>query len=790
MKFSETWLREWINPPISTEQLAEQLTMSGLEVGSVQPVAHSFEKVVIGEVILKEQHPDADRLFFCRVNVGENEPLEIVCGAPNVNVGLKVAVVLVGGRVGDLKIKKTKLHGLPSNGMICSERELGLFLDSTGIMELPSDAPIGKDICEYLQLNDHIIEIELTSNRGDCASLRGIARELSAINQFLLRTPELITISPTINEVFPISVEAKKACPRYVGRIIRDISSSVSTPLWMRERLRRSGLHSIHPVVDVTNYVMLELGQPIHAFDWDRLSGSIEVRFAKANEKIILIGETEVKLNEHTLIIADKTQPKAIAGIMGSADSAVNKKTKHIFLESAYFSPSNIALTARRYGMHTNSSYRFERGVDFELQTFAMERVSKLLLSIVGGKAGPIVEKCINETLPKISILTLRRKRIKNLLGIKINDEEIQRILQLLGMTVVENKEGWQVTAPSYRFDIMQEADLIEELVRIKGYEKIPPTSMKCTLTMSPLPEAHVGVARIRRLMIDRGYHEVITYSFVNDDLQSMLNPNVVALQLSNPITHDMNVMRNSLWPGLVSVLKYNQSRQAQRIRLFEIGRCFLTEEGEERQITKLGGLLAGNAHSLQWGKRERLVDFYDLKGDVGALFSLTRADFHFVRGKHLALHPGQCAAVYREDRCFGYLGALHPTLVRELDLTTTPYLFEIELEAIETAVLPQYEALSKFPAIRRDIAVVVNRDMEATSIEKEIAKTAGQLLIMTEIFDIYEDPKHIKFGKKSVALGLTFQDPGRTLTDEEINQVIERVVVGLQYKLNAKLRV
>ena len=789
MRLSETWLREWVNLPIGTEQLVEQLTMSGLEVDSVQPVAHPFEKVVIGEVISKEKHPNADRLFFCRVNVGKNEPLKIVCGAPNVRMGLKVAVVLIGGRVGNLKIKKTKLCGLPSNGMICSERELGLSLDSTGVMELPSDAPIGKDICEYLQLNDHIIEIGLTANRGDCASLRGIARELSAINQFPLIAPELITVSPTINEVFPISVEAKKSCPRYVGRIIRDINSSALTPLWMRERLRRSGLRSIHPVVDVTNYIMLELGQPMNAFDCDRLSGGVEVRFAKANERIILIDETEIELNEHTLVIADKNQPKAIAGIMGSTDSAVNERTKHIFLESAYFSPSDIALTTRHYGMHTNSSYRFERGVDFELQILAMERASKLLLSIVGGKVGPIVEKCTNETLPEISILTLRRERIKHLLGIEINDEEIHQILQLLGMTVVESKEGWQVMAPSYRFDITQEADIIEELIRLKGYEQIPPTSMKYALTMSRLPETHVSVARIRRLMVDRGYHEAITYSFVNDDLQSMLNPGVVALQLSNPITYDMNVMRNSLWPGLVSTFKYNQSRQIQRVRLFEIGRCFVAEEGKERQITKLGGLLAGNVHSLQWGKRERLVDFYDLKGDVDALFSLTRADFRFMRGRHLALHPGQCAAIYREDRCFGYLGALHPTLVRELELTTTPYLFEIELKEIETAILPQYEALSKFPAIRRDIAVVVNRDIEATSIEEEIAETAGQLLIMTEIFDIYEDSKHIKFGKKSVALELTFQDPGRTLTDEEINQVIERVVVRLQHKFNAKLR-
>ena len=425
---------------------------------------------------------------------------------------------------------------------------------------------------------------------------------MSSINQFLIRTPELITISPTINDVFPVSVEAKTVCPRYVGRIIRDINSSASTPLWMRERLRRSGLRSIHPVVDVTNYVMLELGQPIHAFDLDRLSGGIEVRFAKANEKIILIDETAVKLNEYTLVIADKNQPKAIAGIISSTDSAVNEKTRHIFLESAYFSPLDIALTARRYGMHTNSSYRFERGVDFELQTLAMERASKLLLSIVKGKAGPIVEKCANESLPEISVLTLRRERIKHLLGIEINDEEIQRILQLLGMTVIENKEGWQVTIPSYRFDITQEADLIEELARLKGYEQIPSTSMKHALTMSPLPETHVDIARIRCLMVDRSYHEVITYSFVNDNLQSMLNPSVVALQISNPITNDMNVMRNSLWPGLVSVLKYNQSHHIQRVRLFEIGRCFFTEAGKERQITKLGGLVAGDVHSLQWG--------------------------------------------------------------------------------------------------------------------------------------------------------------------------------------------
>ncbi|QTS84113.1 phenylalanine--tRNA ligase subunit beta [Coxiella endosymbiont of Amblyomma nuttalli] len=790
MKFSETWLREWVNLPIDTEQLVKQLTMSGLEVNSVQPVARHLEKVVIGKVISKAKHPNVNELSCYQVDVGEHEPLKIICSAPNVRVNLKVAVVLVGGRVGDRKIKKTKLCGVTSDGMICSERELGLCNDSADVMELPSDAPIGKDVCKYLQLNDHIIEIGLTPNRGDCASLRGIARELSSINQLLLRTSELITISPTINEIFPVNVEATKACPRYLGRIIRNINSGVSTPLWMCERLRRSGFHAMHPVVNITNYVMLELGQPIYSFDWDRLSGGIEVRFAKSNEKIILISEAEVKLNEHTLIIADKNQPKSIAGIMGNLESAVSEKTKHIFLESAYFSPSNIALTARRYNMHTNSSYRFERGVDFELQILAMERVSKLLLSIVGGEAGPIVEKCTNETLPKISTITLRRKRIKHLLGIEINDNEIQLILELLGMTVVKYQKGWQVTIPSYRFDITQEVDLIEELARLKGYEQIPPTSMKRSLTVPPLlKEQHVNTARIRHLMVDRGYHEIITYSFVSDKIQYMLNPGIIALQLANPITHDMNVMRNSLWPGLIAVLKYNQAHQIQRVRIFEIGRCFFTEEGERRQITKLGGLVFGSVHSPQWGQRERLADFYDLKGDLSALISLTRADFCFVQDNHPALHPGQCAAIYREDRCFGYLGALHPTLVRELGLTRTPYLFEIELKAIETAMLPRYEALSKFPMIQRDITVIVDWDIEVASIEKEIVKNAGQLLIMTEIFDIYKDAERIEFGKKSVSLRLTFQDSSRTLRDEEINQVIERIVVKLRHRFNATLR-
>ena len=792
MKLSETWLREWVNLPVNTKNLAEQLTLSGLEVHSIDPVAHPFKKVVVGEILSTKKNSDVDRLSLCQVNVGKTEILEIVCEATNVRAGLKVPVALIGGRIGDLKIKKTKLQGVVSYGMLCSEWELGFSEDQNGyIMEFPSDAPVGKDLHDYLQLKDSIFDIDLTPNRGDCASVRGIANEIGAIKRLSVKTPKVVSFDSTIDAVFPIYIQARKACPRYVSRIIHNIDRNSQTPLLMRERLRRSGLHSINPVIDVMNYVMLEWGQPIHVFDLNQLSGGIRVRYANSGEKIILVNGTEITLNSNTLVIVDENQVHAIAGVMGGANSAVNEKTKNIFLGSAYFTPSSIALAARCYGLNTDFSYRFERGVDFKLQKLAIERATELLLAITGGKPGPIEDQLIKETFPTIKKVDLRREQIKKLLGVEIADQEVHQILGSLGMDLQLKIHGWQVTVPSYRFDITQEMDLIEEVARLYSYERIPQTILNCKMTLPPVSETEVSLVRIRCLMVDQGYNEVMNYSFVDDKLQSQLNPNVESLIISNPITNDMNVMRNSLWSGLVTTVKYNQSRQIKHVRLFEIGKCFIKNKGKWKQIIKAAGLIVGDVHSLQWGEKERSVDFYDLKGDVSTLLSLScsKKDFRFIRAGHPALHPGRCSALYFKKTCIGYMGALHPMLVEKLDLWGTPYLFEVELKTITKKKLPHYQPNSKFPTARRDLAIIVDRDVEASQIEEEIAQSAGHLLIMSEIFDIYEGSEHIEFGKKSIALGLIFQDPSHTLIDKDIKQIIERIIAALERKFNAKLR-
>ncbi|WP_423063703.1 phenylalanine--tRNA ligase subunit beta [Candidiatus Paracoxiella cheracis] len=792
MQFSEKWLREWVNPPVDTSELAEQLTMAGLEVDSVIPAASEFNGVVVGHVISTEQHPDADRLRVCKVDVGNNEILEIVCGGQNVRADLKVAVVKVGGRLaGDFKIKKSKLRGVMSHGMICSERELGLSdQDKGGILELPNDAPIGLDFREYLQLDDHCIDIDLTPNRGDCASIRGIARELGTINKIKSTAPTISAQRATIKDTFPVTLMAKKACPRYVGRVIRDINNDVETPMWMQERLRRSGLRSIHPVVDITNYVMLELGQPLHAFDLEKLDKGIEVRMAKRGEKITLLDGQERELNDQTLIIADHKQPQAIAGVMGGDSSAVNESTRHLFLESAFFVPAKITLSARHYGLSTDSSYRFERRVDYELQAVAIERLTALLLEIVGGEAGPLIEEQSTSDLPVSPKIQLRRDQIKRLLGITLNDSDVESILMSLGMALKANKTGWEVTPPSYRFDLTIEADIIEELARLYGYNNIPARQMSGEYSIPVHSEAKIPVPRLMRSLVDRGYHQAITYSFVDSKLQSLIDPETKPIPLVNPIASDMNVMRTSLWPGLLKTLQYNQNRQIQRVRLFELGMCFWKEGDDWRQVTKLGGLASGGAHSLQWGESERSVDFFDVKGDVAALLDLTRRgrDFRWVTSSHPALHPGQSAVLYDKERPIGWIGALHPDLVDKLDLSHPPVLFEIDFEAIEARSMPKYHSISKFPAVRRDIAIVVDKEVSAEAIEQKIVESGGHLLNMVQIFDIYAG-EHIEFGKKSVALGLTFQDPSRTLIDDEINQVIDSVVAVLEHEFNAKLR-
>ncbi|MCB1827707.1 MAG: phenylalanine--tRNA ligase subunit beta, partial [Coxiellaceae bacterium] len=695
MKFSEQWLRKWVNPSVDVKTLAEQLTMAGLEVDTVEPAAGEFTGVVIGEVLSAEPHPDASRLRCCKVNVGGKDVLDIVCGGVNVREGLRVAVATVGAVLpGDFKIKKAKLRGMPSHGMICSTNELGLGEGAAGeILELRLDAPIGQDFREYLGLDDHVIDIELTPNRGDCACIRGIARDLAVVNELSIEPHTIAQQPATIKDDFPVNVEAPSACPRYVGRVIKNINRDVVTPLWLEERLRRSGIRVIHPVVDVLNYVMLEIGQPMHAFDLDKLQGFISVRYPHKSEKLTLLDEQEIELKEDTLIIADENEPLAIAGVMGGLNSGVAETTENIFLESAYFDPVAIRQSAKSYSLQTDSSYRFERGVDFNLQVDAIERATELLLSIVGGEAGPVIASVSDEHLPKPSTLTFRASEVKRLLGIDLEQGAIEKILMDLGMELRAAEGGWTVEVPSYRFDISQEADLVEEVARIYGYDNIEATAMTTKVEMPANSESHVSRARVADYLVDRGYFEAITYSFISDEMQTMIDPEAETLTLANPIASDMAVMRSSLWSGLLRSVAHNQNRQMPRVRLFEMGLSFYEEKGVCLQVPKLAIVAAGNAYPEQWAAEQRPVDFYDLKGDVDALLNkVSSANFYWRTAEHPALHPGQTAALFRDDRIVGYLGVLHPELVQKLDLQTAVCCFEVELEAIRAGETPQFE--------------------------------------------------------------------------------------------------
>lgn len=792
MKFSEQWLRKWINPPLDTNRLAEQLTMAGLEVDTVTPAAGEFTGVVIGEVLSAEQHPDAQRLRCCKVKVNDKDVLDIVCGGVNVREGLRVPVAKVGAILpGDFKIKKAKLRGMPSNGMICSSNELGLGEGGEGeILELRPDAPIGEDFRQYLGLDDTVIDIELTPNRGDCLSIRGIARDLAVINDITVNPHTIHPQVATIEDTFPVSVDAPKICPRYAGRVIRNIKQDAVTPLWMEERLRRSGIRAIHPVVDVLNYVMLEIGQPMHAFDLTQVQGSIVIRYPKKDEKLILLDEQELSLNPETLIIADEKGPLAIAGVMGGLHSGVNGQTRDIFLESAFFDPISVRQSARFYSLQTDSSYRFERGVDFDLQVDAIERATELLLSIVGGKPGPVIEVASEADLPQQVTVTFRASEIKRLLGLELDESSIEKILMDLGMDVRPAKAGWVVGIPSYRFDISNEADLVEEVARIYGYDKIPTQPMMVKGEMPANPEEEISKSRLADYLIDHGYFEAITYSFISPKMQSLFCPEAGELTLQNPIASDMSEMRASLWPGLIDVVRYNQSRQMSRVRVFEMGLAFNRFKNETTQEPTLAMVSAGSAYPEQWSAEQRPVDFYDMKGEVESLLAQTgRAhDFYWEAGEHPALHPGQTAVLFLEGEQVGYLGVLHPELMQRLELQPGVCCFEVKLSALQTGKLPQYERISKFPAVRRDLAIIVDRELPAAEIKASITKQAGQLLNKLEIFDIYQG-ESIEKGKKSVALGLTFQDPSRTLIDTEINDVIQGVVATLERDFNAKLR-
>ncbi len=792
MRVSEQWLRQWVDPTITTTELASQLTLAGLEVDSVEPAAPVFSGVVVGEVIDLKPHPQADRLQVARVDAGQGEPWQVVCGAPNVRVGMRAPLALLGAVLPDgTQIVAAELRGVASQGMLCSARELGLAESAEGLLELPEDSPLGEDLRRLLWLDDRIIDIDLTPNRGDCLGMAGVAREVGVLNRCEVSFITADPVAATIDAVLPVKLSAPADCPRYVGRVIREIDPNARTPLWLQERLRRAGLRPISPLVDVTNYVMLELGQPMHAFDLHRLAGGIEVRRAQAGETLELLNGNQVELDSETLLIADQRGPLAIAGIMGGVASAVDGQTRDVFLESAFFTPTVIAGRARRYGLSTDSSHRFERGVDPQLQVRAMERATRLLLDIAGGRPGPIIEAVAPEHLPAEPAIKLRPERIRRLLGLEIEDEQVVEILTRLGMAVADEGDHWLVVPPSFRFDLALEADLIEELGRIYGYSRLPSRTPLLRMGFHPQPETQVALSRWRETLVQRGFQEAITYSFVDPRFAQALDPERQPLALANPISEDLAVMRTTLWAGLVKALAYNQKRQQARVRLFEIGLNFLPQNGELVQERYIGGVIYGEALPEQWGESRRVVDFFDLKADVEALLALTGRPeaFAFVTASHPALHPGRTARIDLDGRPCGWLGALHPAVERRLELEGPVFVFELRAEAIAGARMPQFSELSKFPVSRRDIAVVVDEGVAAGTVAQCIQAHGGELLREVRLFDVYRG-ENLPAGRKSLAFGLILQDFSRNLTDQVMDETIAKIIAGLATQLGATLRV
>ena len=795
MKFSENWVREWVNPSISTEQLCDQITMLGLEVDGVEKVAGDFTGVVVGEVVECTQHPDADKLRVTKVNVGGDRLLDIVCGAPNCRQGLKVACATEGAVLpGDFKIKKTKLRGQPSEGMLCSFSELGIDVDADGIIELPLDAPVGKNLREYLDLDDKAIEISLTPNRADCLSIAGVAREVGVVNKQVVNQPHFDAVPATISDKVQIELKAPEACPRYLLRVVKNVNVKAQSPIWLQEKLRRCGIRSIDPIVDITNYVLLELGQPMHAFDASKVSQPVQVRLANNGEELVLLDGTTAKLQSNTLVIADQTGPLAMAGIFGGQASGVDAETtKDVILEAAFFAPLAIAGRARQYGLHTDSSHRFERGVDFTLQRHAMERATALLLNICGGEAGEICEVVSEQYLPKVNEVTLRREKLDGLLGHHIETETVTEIFERLGFAVKYANDVWTVTSASWRFDIEIEEDLIEEVARIYGYNSIPNNAPLAHLRMREHKESDLDLSRIKTALVDADYQEAITYSFVDPKVQTLLHSEIEALVLPNPISVEMSAMRVSLLSGLLGAVLYNQNRQQNRVRLFETGLRFVPDANAEfgvRQEFVLAGVITGTAKSECWTGKAETVDFFDLKGDLESILSLTEVGnrVKFVAKAYSALHPGQSAAIELDGKEIGFIGTIHPLIAQKLGLNGKAVVFEILWDAIANRRVVQAKEISKFPANRRDLALVVADNVPAGDIIEACKQAGGEKLTQVNLFDVYQGIG-VASGHKSLAISLTIQDNEKTLEDDEINAVISAVLNEVKQRFNAELR-
>lgn len=784
MKFSENWLRTYVNPALDSEALGHALTMAGLEVEAMEPAAPPFDKVVVAQVLSLAKHPDADRLNVCQVDVGQGAPLQIVCGAANVHAGAKVPCALVGAVLPKITIKQAKVRGVESAGMLCSEQELGLAEEAPGLLLLPADAPVGSDIREYLDLNDQLYTIKLTPNRSDCLSVAGVAREVAAITGDALTLPAIEPVSAVHDATLAINVQTPNDCPRYCGRIVRGLNAKAATPEWMVKRLMRSGLRSISVVVDITNYVLLEQGQPLHAFDLAKLKGGITVRMAKAGEQIKLLNDQTVTLEADMLVIADDARAVALAGIMGGADTAVDDTTRDVFLESAFFTPDIIAGRARRLGLSTDSSHRFERGVDYAATRACIERATQLILEICGGQAGPVTE--VTGKLPARNPIRLRAERASKVLGLDLGPSQIESLLKRLHFGVEAKGDAFQVTPPSYRFDLSIEEDLIEEIARLFGYDNIPAVPPRARLDLLPKPDAARPEEQLRERLVARDYQEVITYSFVEPDWEAALAGNTNPVVLQNPIAAQMSVMRSILWGGLVDVLRFNLNRKQPRLRIFEIGRVFESTQSGVAQAMRLSALSYGAALPEQWGDKAREVDFFDLKGDLEALLWPEVARFE--AASHPALHPGQSARVLLGGKAIGWIGALHPKWVQQYALPQTPVLFELELSAILACRLPKFTEIAKFPPVRRDIAVIVDENIASEALLAAMRESAPEWVTDLAIFDLYSG-KGIDSGKKSLAFRILMQDTEKTLTDQEVETVITRLTQVLSDRFGAKLR-
>ena len=788
MKASISWLKSLCPTDLSIDDIVRRLTMAGLEVDGVEPASKPWTHVVVGEVLSVTQHPDADKLNVCEVTDGEST-YQVVCGATNVRAGLKVPFARVGAVIGDdFRIQQAKLRGVESHGMLCGADELGLSDERDGLMELPDHVVTGSDVADFLSLPDDVVEVDLTPNRGDCLSITGLARELGVLSQTTVRTVDCEAVDPESDETHDVHLSAPEGCPCYVGRVIEHVDVTKPTPMWMVERLRRSGIRSIDAIVDITNYVMLELGQPMHAFDRDQLVGEIDVRMARPGEQLVLLDGKTLTLSDDVLVIADQEKALALAGIMGGEHSGISESTTTVFLESAYFDPITIAGKARRYGLHTDASARFERGVDWQLAERACQRATALILDICGGVPGPVMITDNEQALPTLQVVTLTHARIKQQLKIELASETIQQMLQALGFDVDVTSDGFRCVAPSWRFDIAIEQDLIEEIARIYGYNNLPTSLPAQALTMAAVPEAETPLMRLKHYLVDQDVQEAVTYSFVDPAMQALLGDGVQGVRLANPIASNLAEMRRSLMPGLVEAVRHNVNRQAPRVRVFETGQCFVSSGDQLDQSERLGIALYGQQAPLHFSG-DRLVDFFDLKGIVDGLGMVNGGgSLSWSSGEHPALAPGQTARVSINGQSIGIVGRLHPRLARELDLPKPLFLADLNLSPLLSGQVTAFKAISRYPKVLRDLAVVVDNSIAWQQIVDAVESLGDPRIQAVELFDVYRGTG-VPEGCQSLALSLSLQDPEKTLDDVAIQEMVDQVVRTLGEQTGAELR-